>query len=1091
MRKIILYVVFFTISCQIKSQNNINADCISAIPLCSTPSFTFNSTSGVGTVTDIPTGNNISNPATNPASNNSGCLLSGELKPQWLLITIGNAGFLEFVFGAGNSPNPQAGYYDWAMWPYTPTTCSQIQNNTLPPMRCNWNGTSTGGTGIASAGNIPPGGSASNFEPPLAVTPCQQFIICISNFSGVNTLVSFQSLGTASLSCNPNCLAVNNPFICAGSSASIIASSSGNLAGVSYSLNPGGLISPTPTFVVNPLVNTNYTVFATGVNNQSVTVTQTAVCLVTVYAKPSTIPTFTQSTCLSPANAFDLGLNFLPSNPVPNYTINWSPIPSGIVSPTQTSVSGTVSPGPYSATITAVGGCSTIANFTINSAPAAASISLTPAGPIYTLTCYQPTITINALNANCNYTWTSLSSPPIYTSIGNFNNTNIGTWAITAINPVSNCVSTKTIVIAQNTVAPLSSISPTLQNVTCANPAIQTLTLTSTIGVNITHNIYTSQLGFFSANTQTALYVPTVCNGTYVLVNNVNGCSTTKTFTVQASPGFPTFSIQSAPPSFTLGCSTKSILALSIYTAIGSPPGTPVTYSIIPPNTSSLLINGNLSAATVYTINSPGTWTVICRNGGNNCDSRLPVTILQNTLAPDIDTVLIPQNVLDCSTRSIVIEGYSPSPNINYNWSFAASPNPVSVSSSSLSIGVNTISAPTKTLINQYTLTITDNNNLCASATVIPIYQNLFPPQALITTGANEITCLTPTVLLTNFSSTGIPPNTFPRTYPVIGQIWRGPSPQEEVQQSSTYLASIPGAYTMVAKDLNNGCITATTIAIADNRIRPVVNSPLAPPPFVLDCGPNSATLQPIVAGDKPSFEYIWTCPVNAATNPAANTPSKSDFLTTNTIGLYRVLVRNTKNGCTSTANMSVINGTLTADFSADLSEGYAPLSINLTNKSNSTANNLNINTYWNFGNGTYSVTPSVTISPTSIYHLAGTYTITAYVNKGACKDTIYKVIRVEIPSSLEIPNVFTPNGDNVNDQFFLKTSNLDEINFKIFDRWGHIVYELISYAGNIAWDGKNQFGKEVSDGVYYYTLKAKGIDGQVFNKTGTINLFR
>src|ERR1043165_8329430 len=106
---LVLFALIFSLG--LRSQSNINADCISAIPLCTTPNFTFNSTSGVGTVTDIPTGSNISNPTTNPGSTNSGCLLSDELKPQWLLVTIGNAGFLEFIFGAGNSANPQAGYY--------------------------------------------------------------------------------------------------------------------------------------------------------------------------------------------------------------------------------------------------------------------------------------------------------------------------------------------------------------------------------------------------------------------------------------------------------------------------------------------------------------------------------------------------------------------------------------------------------------------------------------------------------------------------------------------------------------------------------------------------------------------------------------------------------------------------------------------------------------------------------------------------------------------------------------------------------------------------------------------------------------------
>ena len=179
MKKIIL-ILLITIAGKFNAQ--VNADCSSAIPLCSNPSFTFFATSGFGSVNDIPSGSNISNPTTNPGSSNSGCLFSGELKPQWLLITIGNPGNLEFVFGAAGSSNPQVGYYDWAIWPYTPASCAGIAGNTLPPIRCNWNASSSGGTGIASGTNIPVGGNPGNYEPALAVNSCQQFIICIRKF---------------------------------------------------------------------------------------------------------------------------------------------------------------------------------------------------------------------------------------------------------------------------------------------------------------------------------------------------------------------------------------------------------------------------------------------------------------------------------------------------------------------------------------------------------------------------------------------------------------------------------------------------------------------------------------------------------------------------------------------------------------------------------------------------------------------------------------------------------------------------------------------------------------------------------------------
>lgn len=101
------------------------------------------------------------------------------------------------------------------------------------------------------------------------------------------------------------------------------------------------------------------------------------------------------------------------------------------------------------------------------------------------------------------------------------------------------------------------------------------------------------------------------------------------------------------------------------------------------------------------------------------------------------------------------------------------------------------------------------------------------------------------------------------------------------------------------------------------------------------------------------------------------------------------------------------------------------------------------------------------------------------------------KYIKVELPSELTVPNVFTPNGDNVNDFFNLKATNLTELTLQIFDRWGHLVYDLTTDKGNIDWDGKNQYGKECAEGTYFYIIKATGKDGVSYDKNGTVSLFR
>lgn len=1079
MKKILALLLI--LSSGVYAQSNINADCINAIPLCSTPDFTFNATSGVGSVTDIPTGNNISNPSTNPASLNSGCLLAGELKPQWLLITVGNAGNLEFVFGAGNSAHPQVGFYDWAMWPYTPATCSGIQNNTLPPIRCNWNASSTGGTGIASTANQPPSSSSGNFEPPLAVQPCQQFIICISNYSGVNTLVSFQSLGTASLSCNPNCLSVNHPVLCAGATTSIVASSSGLTSNITYSLNPGGSTSPNPTFIITPSVSAAYTIYATGVNSSSTTVTQTAVSNVTVNPSLVTAPTVTQAGCTTPTNAFNLGLTFYPPSSTPNYTVTWNNTPNGVTSPTQTAVTGTILPGVYTATITTAGGCNTVTSFTISNAPPPASISLIPFGPGYTVTCFQPTVTVNTSNAAYNYSWNAVGYPITAAQTMDFDHTKLGTWTITAVNPISGCVTTKTITVGINTVVPTSILSPSFQNINCAITSVTSVTATASPVINITHYFSAPQGGTFSSTSYSVVYTP-FAPGTYThcLVNDINGCSVCDHFTVSSSSGFPTFSITS-PQNFTLGCSSKSVANVQIAGGQTTPPGGSLLYAFLPPGSPTNPVSYVTGGASVVTV--PGTWTFVTKDANNSCETRIPVSILLNNQGPTLDTVIVPYKILDCVITSVVIEAQSETPNTLYNWSFPMPPG--NLQSSTITVFTNTLNA-TNTLIANYTITLTDNNNLCITTKEVPMLQNLYKPVPQISSGVpSGISCKTNTITLTSQSSSGMPPNTtLPHPYPVVAYLWQGPSPQVPLEKSSTYVANFPGDYTLTAMDMNNGCTASTVLNVPDNRKIPLVGSPLTS--FSIDCGNNNTTITPTYSGSVADLSYSWTPMAGAVTSP----PNKSN-LVTNMPGIYRIKVTNTVNGCYATADVSVTIGILTASINPSRKDGYAPLGVSFYNFSESSTGSGGIKSFWNFGNGTYSVTNSTGEIPLCNYTQPGNYDVTVFVTKGLCIDTVKMDILVDVPSAVEIPNLFTPNGDGVNDIFFLKTASLSEITIRIFDRWGNLVYYTETENGNIAWDGKNYSGKDVAEGVYYYTLKASGKDGNSFEKKGNVTIVR
>ena len=264
---ILFTLVVGKLMCQVTA-----ADCINAVNICQNANFAIDP-NGPGSVADFQSGT-ISNPSTNPASANSGCLLGGEINPTWMIINIAGSGTLQFSLGQDNG----LGCFDWIMWPYSANGCSQIINNQIAPVRCNWNGACEGYTGIANP--LPIGGDPSNFEPPLPVTAGQQYLLCLSNYSSQTTNVPLNFFGTDNVSCNTVLpVTVNNTTICPGQTATLTATVTG---ATSYLWSPGG--QTTASITVSPGSTTVYTCTVNGTAPNGGTSTGVATGTVTVLA---------------------------------------------------------------------------------------------------------------------------------------------------------------------------------------------------------------------------------------------------------------------------------------------------------------------------------------------------------------------------------------------------------------------------------------------------------------------------------------------------------------------------------------------------------------------------------------------------------------------------------------------------------------------------------------------------------------------------------------------------------------------------------------------------------------------------------------
>jgi gliding motility-associated-like protein len=114
-------------------------------------------------------------------------------------------------------------------------------------------------------------------------------------------------------------------------------------------------------------------------------------------------------------------------------------------------------------------------------------------------------------------------------------------------------------------------------------------------------------------------------------------------------------------------------------------------------------------------------------------------------------------------------------------------------------------------------------------------------------------------------------------------------------------------------------------------------------------------------------------------------------------------------------------------------------------------------------------------------------YTLTI-TDTNSCIATAEATVFIKPRKANYIPNIFSPNGDGINDILYAYLKGTKKITFRIYNRWGEKVFETDSPLKG--WDG-NYKGKEAEPGIYVYDVYAIYWDNEVFKQKGSITLVR
>jgi gliding motility-associated-like protein len=210
-------------------------------------------------------------------------------------------------------------------------------------------------------------------------------------------------------------------------------------------------------------------------------------------------------------------------------------------------------------------------------------------------------------------------------------------------------------------------------------------------------------------------------------------------------------------------------------------------------------------------------------------------------------------------------------------------------------------------------------------------------------------------------------------------------------------------------------------------------------------------------AAQSPFVSYLWS------------DGSTSSTLNVSNFGTYYVDAID-NNGCTSTDTIVI-----SPNYSTNLFFSTVDTTIILGSTITLTAPS-GVSYEW----GTGETTQSITLTPieyTSIQVIVE--------QSNGCFNVYTGNILIDPNPVLFIPNLFTPNGDGSNDALLIYGGGVSTINFKIYNRWGALVFESNSYEDmqTIGWDGKFN-NEDQPDGVYVWVLAGTYVNQSKIEET-------
>ncbi len=436
------------------------------------------------------------------------------------------------------------------------------------------------------------------------------------------------------------------------------------------------------------------------------------------------------------------------------------------------------------------------------------------------------------------------------------------------------------------------------------------------------------------------------------------------------------------------------------------------------------------------------TSVTICIVNQNTTNAGNDFAIDDISFAPiciESDTIIVSTNpapiittdpaVTICEGETATINAFSSSNNLTYTW------NPGNLQGSVISV--------TPSSSTTYSVTAESSLGCTSNLAFVPVVVSPLP--TLDITSSDDTLCLGEQAQLTANASSNV-------TYE-----W---NPQNSTSQTILVSPESTTNYSVTITD-NNGCQNSASIDIS------VI------PSYTLEiigetsfCDNESTVLS--ATGSQSGMDFLWL---------PSNTTMNSITIDDNNSGW--IYLEGSLNDCPS-----VIDSVFTQSI-------QTPVVLPIDDIQTCPNQSVQVNANSNIPTSTFLWIPENLIGSSQSLNTPETQTYQVYAQNGECvSEPVTFIIETSLTCDLEVPNVFSPNEDFLNDGFMLISSEgIESIEVTIVNRWSN---PIISFNDpKFIWDGKDRFGNEVHEGTYFYAIKAITSSGASLEKQGFVELVR